>query len=294
MPSNPVNKLAAMILTIAGLIALPIDIYHWSHSIYIGVGSAALLIILLGGRAAHFFIPTRVQRQFGVRRHRTHVTLAHSAERVTIDSNFRATIDTKQTLIFRDTPHPDDLVDIIDVLPHETIEDACYSSPDSIIVDVVKKTPSTLAIRWKSKKEIEPNALHVHRTKYRVPSLYGDDGFFQAMYIDRITGKKEWDFYCSHSVEKVLAFIMPRHRHRVTEAYLYRRVVSGKERNCEQPIIDQDGHRIRWVITQPLKGRTYVLFAIYRGMYPRITEQAASYSFSSRLKRYFGYPINAA
>ena len=153
---DALNRVATAALTIAGLVILPIQIAQQTGSTKAGILSAIFLSVLLGVPAAYHLIPGPVQRRFGVRRYRSPVVLVDSFERVTVDSEYRATIDTTSSLIFLEEPTIDDLVDVLDVLPHETVEETAYTSTDSRTVDVIRRSPSTLAVRWQPRSPIRP------------------------------------------------------------------------------------------------------------------------------------------
>jgi hypothetical protein len=283
-----VSKVATAILTIAGLIALPIQVAQQTHSTRLGIALAALVALFLGVPAAYHLIPGPVQRRFGVRRYQAPAILVDCLEHVIVDETYHATIETTSTLVFLEQPSEGELVDIVDVLPHETIEETAYSSTDSTAIDVIRKSPSTLAVRWRPRTPIRKFVPYVHKTKYRIPSLYGDDGFYQVMYVDRDTGSRRWEFITAFPIERAIAFVLPAWRWRATLSYLLRRAVSGKSRGCDQPSIDATGRRITWEVSGPRKGRIYVLFATYEGMRSRIEDQAADFTLLGRLRRLLG------
>jgi hypothetical protein len=266
--SDSVNKLAAAILTISGLIALPIQVAEWLNSSFAGWVTGIGVGLLLISRAVRVIVPSKIQRRFGLKRYKSPPILASGVDLLQIDEDYRATIETTQTFIFTEEPSPEDLVDIIDVLPNRSVESISYSSSDSEIAAIVRKTPSTLAIRWRPRTPIVPFIPYEHRTTYDVPGMYGDDLFYQGLYIDRVTGQRYLEVVCWHRVDIVMAFVMPRIGARITEEYLARRMIGGEDRRCEQPVIESvesGATRIKWTLKNPELGRTYVLFAVYQG-----------------------------
>lgn len=282
--SDVINKSATAILTVTGLVAVAFEVADRFDSPRAGKLTAVIITLLLGVPAARFLIPTKVQRRFGIRRYKAPPILASSIEHVEIASDFSARIDTTQTFIFTEQPGADDLVDIIDVLPTDAIDESSYSTPDSDITDIVRQTPSTLAVRWRPRVPIIPFVPHVHETSYNTPPVYGEPAFYQGMYVDRDTGYKDWEIVTAHPIEKTVAFLMPRMGARVTDGFLYSRYADGRGRGCEQPTLDPSGHRIRWILKRPEKGRTYVLFAVYAGRHNDVIGEAENYRLINRIR----------
>lgn len=128
---NKLNTVATTILLIFGIISLPITLVQltgsWVVCTIVGFG----IFVILGYQVlAHLLAPS-VYKHFGLPRCSSDSILAYDQEEVTIDGSFRATVTSKKTLIFPTPPTEDDLIDIIDLLPHETLDETIYRSSDS-------------------------------------------------------------------------------------------------------------------------------------------------------------------
>tara|TARA_R110000868_G_C10947820_1_gene767551 strand:- start:2713 stop:3513 length:801 start_codon:yes stop_codon:yes gene_type:complete len=236
--------------------------------------SALFIVTTLGISAFLFLFPSVAHWKFGIGRYPTQSLISRRTSEIVIDKNYRATISRKSELTFLTAPSKEDLIDAIDLLPGEEIHQRSYTSPDSDVVDSRQKSPDTLAIYWDPKEDIQPLVPYRHEMSYISPTLYGDDAFYHSIYFDRDVGTSDLVIRSDNQVEEALAFVMPFFAARVTTSRLYRYGFSGRRRGCEQPMIEADGHTIRWHLDNPKKGKIYVLLAIYQGQRERYLRES--------------------
>lgn len=258
-------KISASILTIYGLIALPLDIIDKTHSRSLGIFVTVVVVILLGASAIYHFTTPLTLKRFGVNRYKTKPILTFDKEVVEIDSNYKAIIKTDKTLIYPEKPSSNELVDIIEVSQSEKIDEKVYHSLDCRIERFVRKSENTLAVFWQPLIEIIPFVPYTHKTQYQSPSDYGDDAFWHAHHIDLDTGIIDYTFMCSHKVELAIAFMLPAFSTRITYSKLDSLAFIKKRRNCSQPSISDDRKVVFWKLVAPKKNRSYVCFVFYEG-----------------------------
>lgn len=258
-------RISTAILTVYGLISLPLDIIDKTDSKEIGIVFVVILALILGVTAIYHFASPLTLKRFGVGRHKSNPILISDKEVVEIDANFKAIIKTDKTLIYPEKPFPNDLVDIIEVSQSEKIDETVYRSSDCRIEKFVRKNENTLAVFWQPLIEIIPYVPYNHKTKYQSPSDYGDDAFWQAFHVDLNTGIIDWTFKCSHKVELAVAFQLPILNTRITYEKLDRLTFIKKRRDCSQPTISNNGKIVSWKLVAPKKNRSYVCFVFYEG-----------------------------
>jgi hypothetical protein len=280
-----VNKVATVILTVAGLALIPSRVLDATGSWKWAALSAVVVFLSLGVPAgAHLFRPS-FQRRFGIGRYATRVIVTRRFDEVAISEDFVGEVNTLKDLVFCGKPEAQDLVDIIDVLPGKEIDESVYRSLDSTPVEIVRRKNNAVAIFWKPKNPIQSLVPYSHDSHYRCPSLYGPEGFYQAYYVDCETGISEWAFKCSQPIQHAIAFTMPAFRSQVTEKRLYKYAFKNGRRNCEQPTVDRDRRTIRWTLNNPQIAKTLVLFAFYDGGQEKFLKDIRDTFWTARVMR---------
>jgi len=190
-------------------------------------------------------------------------------------------------MVFLDEPSDEDRLDLVDVLPGEDMHERHYQSSDSTVGDIRRKGLNTLAVYWQPKVPITPYTTYQHEMKYVSPSLYGDDAFYKALLIDNEIGIADVEIISKNQIEEVLGFVMPFWAAEVTVKRLYRYGMSGRRRRCEQPTLHDDGHKVRWTLNRPKRGRVYVLLAIYTGQKSRYIRESQQLFLPARIGNFF-------
>jgi hypothetical protein len=262
--SKYLQKISAIILTTFGVILLPAQVHILFGSWYLTIVTAILVYLCFGLASIFYFFPGPAHRAFGIKRYPTPGVITVKLQKVDIDDNYSAVVRCSSTLLFLADPQKGDLIDKIDVLPHKEIDESLYASDDSTVDDIVRADKSHVAIYWRPKEKIHALIPYQHNMSYISSDRWGDDAFYHANYIDREIGRFQAEYVTKLPIEEVFAFIMPVLAGRITASRLYRYGFSRRRRGCQQPTIDSSQHTIHWNLDRPVKGRIYVLFAIYQ------------------------------
>jgi len=277
------GRVAALTLTVFGIITVPFQIYRLTQSMIIAITGTIIIILVFGFAAFRYFFPSVGHWRAGYRRFSTQPIVTKRTSTIAIDDKFRATIDRRNELVFFDPPTKDDLVDMIDTLPGEHIDERLYSSTDSTIDDVRHTNPHNLVVYWKPKHGIKPYVPYAHQNVHVSPSLYGDDFFYHSIYIDRHVGISDLEVRTKHRVEDSIAFVMPVGASQITEKRLFKYGYSGRRRGCEQPVVDLDGFHVAWHIENPKLGRVYVLLGFFENQSTKWAELTRKQFLSYRI-----------
>lgn len=259
------SKSANAVAVLSGIVAIPLITWDLTGSLLVTTVTGLGTALVVGLPALSFAVRANFQKRHGIPAYSKRYLVPKKFERIRIEDDYETTVATEKHLIFIEPPQPEDMIDIIEVEPGNSIEQSVYKSSNSSISQTVKREESTIAIYWTPEKEIELFAPHIHNYQYKVPSesAYGPEWFWQGYHCDAHTGFCRWRFECPEEVSEVIAFTMPSAFSQISNQRLGRYHRRGR-RNCVQPTISDDRREIIWHIAQPHLHTTYVLIAIFK------------------------------
>jgi hypothetical protein len=252
-------------ITLYGLLIIPIDIVEKTHSKILGLIFSITITITIAITIVYYFISTFILRKFGIKGYKTVPILAYSKTEVFIDKEFNATIKKDRLTIYPKKPVPEDLVDIIELSEHESIDEKVYSTEDAIATSFIRKTKNRVAVCWEPKQEIIANTIYNHIFEYKSPSKYGIEAFWHSCIIDCDTGQLDFTFHCKHDIEYAIAFTMPFFNPTIKYPTLDKLAFITNKRDCAQPKILEDNRTVTWHLINPKINHTYVCFTFYEG-----------------------------
>lgn len=260
-------------LMILGIVLLPREVYDATQSSLLYYGTIVFVILIVLLFYSRDIMASLFNWRLRYNRFPTPGFIGRRDLRIDIDKDYVATMSRESQITFLKPPRADDMVDVMDSLPGHQVEQRHYCSNDSAVDDIRYKD-GAIKVYWRpSDGEILPLVPYDHHMSYVSPSLYGDDAFYHANYIDRDIGVATFTASTPVQVVEAVAFTLPFWQSAVNGKRLLQHYKIRPRRGCAQPVIMPGGKEVRWRLERPKKGRVYVLFCVYEGMNdPRLVD----------------------
>ncbi|MCP4306403.1 MAG: hypothetical protein GY788_16365 [bacterium] len=278
-----VKGTAGTIALLLGLVLVPSRIHEATGgNVVITTIVTAAILLTLGYSATKVYFATVAFRRFGAV-NGDHIVVIESAERISIDHDYRARIKTHRRQLALEPPDPADHVDLLEVAQLKAeLSSGNYESPDSRIVSISQPRPNQIAVSWEPLSPIDLYREYGHTTEWSPPTLYGP-WFFQAFLIDKRFGLLSIEVQSARPFVCCVARVVPA-RVSLNERTLVRMLAGAVgEAPLTQPSLSSDARRISWDIAAPERGTQPVLFAAHDGGINELIQDCRSASIKGRL-----------
>jgi hypothetical protein len=180
-----------------------------------------------------------------------------------IETDWRARITVKKTLVFLEPPGERDLWDTYSVGTGERLEHLMYDSPDAMQVAREDRKDGSVVIFWQPRTEVIPYALYMHQDTWVPPTLYKQAAIFAEYRSEGRTGVAVTEIITPLTFEAAVVFERPRWPRLTSERALVKYALDRLKENGERPSITPDGKRLEWRIARPRAGASYLCVAFH-------------------------------
>jgi hypothetical protein len=202
-------------------------------------------------------------RRCGIRLPFRGVVCAEQVRTIYIETDWRARITNKKTLVFLDAPGERDLWDTYSVGSGERLEHLAYDSPDGMQIAREDSKDGSVVIFWQPRSDIIPYALYTHQDTWVPPTLYKQAAIFAEYKSEGRTGVAVTEIVTPMTFEAAVVFQRPRWPRLTSERALVKYALDQIKENAERPSITPDGKRLEWRIEGPRSGVSYLCVAFH-------------------------------
>ena len=208
---------------------------------------------------------------------------------VCIESDWRARVITKRTLVFTGLPNPGDLRDNFPIDRDSALEVLFYDSPDAVEVARKKRGSHALQISWMPKGPVVPYALYHHEDSWIHPASHKCAAVAAHYHCDMKTGMFDIEFVTPGLFENGVAFRLPRWRRLRKERSLIKYALAQMQgANPAHPRLEGGGKRAAWRIDGPRRGDGFVFVLFHEHGVVEWERRLRESSLSGRMRRVFG------
>jgi len=183
---------------------------------------------------------------------------------ITIDTDGRARMDVRETLVFLKTPKPGDLFDVCALDGETTVETFIRQSPDALDTGRRRRGRDTIVIDWKPKNDVVPYALYDHQYSWLPPGSHSQPALCSEFRCEKRTGTYVFEMITPQEFEAAVAFPRPGWAHMRSERTLIKYALKQLEAGVQGPTIAENGQRAEWRIVGPRLGHRYVCVVFHR------------------------------
>ncbi|MGH9311917.1 MAG: hypothetical protein ACRD09_10565 [Vicinamibacterales bacterium] len=205
----------------------------------------------------------KLARRCGIQLPFRGVVCAEQVRTIYIETDWRARITVKKTLVFLEPPGERDLFDTYSVGPGERLEHLAYDSPDAMQVAREDRKDGSVVIFWQPRAEIIPYALYTHQDTWVPPTMYKQAAIFAEYRGEGRTGAAVTEIVTPMTFEAAVVFERPRWPRLTSERTLVKYALDRLQENAERPSITPDGKRLEWRIEGPRAGASYLCVAFH-------------------------------
>ncbi len=207
---------------------------------------------------------------------------------VTIDTNGRARIDVRQTLVFLKAPQAGDLYDSCSLDGETTVETFIRQSADAIDTGRRRSGKDGIVIDWKPKNAVVPYALYDHQYSWFPPGSHSQPALCSEFQCEKRTGMFLFEMITPQEFETAVAFPRPGWSHMRSERTLIKYALKQLDGGGERPTIADNGQRVEWRISGPVLGRRYVCVVFHRHGVALWQDQLKKGTLRNRLQQLMG------
>ena len=228
----------------------------------------------------------RALRRIGLRVPFTGVICPQITKTVFIESDWRARINTRRTLVFSEIPEPGDLSDRFPIGPDWPLEILFFDSPDAMEIGRRQKDAHTLIIEWMPKQPVIRYALYPHEDTWTSPDSHKKSAIAAHYRCDMKTGIFAVEFITPAQFEAGVVFRRPRWRHLRSERALMKHALGAlHDGTAEKAHLDEGGKRATWRIEGPRLGERLVFVAFHEHGVVEWERRLDESSLGGRLRR---------
>ena len=228
-------------------------------------------------------------RRIGINLPFTGVICPEWQKTILIESDWRAHVTTRRTLVFTDPPHQGDLRDNYPIDPDSALEILFYDSPDAVEVGRRRRGAHTLQISWMPKDPVLRYALYHHEDSWIHPASHKCAAVAAHYRCDMKTGLFTIEFVTPGSFETGVAFRRPRWRRFRSERSLIKYAMAQLHgEKAAHPRLDEGGRRATWRIDGPHRGDGFVFVLFHEHGVVEWERRLRETSLAGRMRRFFG------
>jgi hypothetical protein len=203
-----------------------------------------------------------------------------------IETDWRARVSNKRTLVFLEHPGERDLRDIYTAGPGFDIERFAYDSPDALEVTREKRRDGSVVVYWQPRGPVTPFALYEHQDSWVPPTRHQQAAIFAEYRAEGKTGMVTTEIITPQTFETAIAFERPRWPLLTSDLALVKYAFKQLEANeGDRPEIAPDGKRLEWKIAGPRRGARYVCVAFHEHGVAEWQEKLKSLTIFGRARR---------
>jgi hypothetical protein len=192
------------------------------------------------------------------------VVCAEQARTIWIESDWRARISVKKTLVFLEQPGEHDLRDIYAAGPNEPLERLAYDSPDALELSRERRRDGSVVVYWQPRAPVTPYALYTHQDSWVPPTMHQQSAVFAEYRTEGKTGVVSTEIITPVTFESAIAFERPLWPRLTSDLALVKYAFKQLETNAgDRPAIANDGKRLEWKIIGPKPRARYVCVAFH-------------------------------
>jgi hypothetical protein len=208
----------------------------------------------------------RVLKRCGVRLPFSAVICPEHVKSITIDSEWRAQISVRQTLVFLDVPEAGDLCDSCAVVPGTVLQDFLRRSGDSAETARRMVGRDHIVVDWTPRGTVTPYALYDHQYSWSPSGARPEPAFVSEFLCDMKTGTFVLEIVAPGPFETAVVFERPRWPLVNTEHRLMKYALKQLEaKTAHTATVDQG--RVESRILGPRRGTRYICVAFqYNGV----------------------------
>ena len=169
----------------------------------------------------------RALRRIGIRLPFRGVICPELTKTVYIESDWRARMITRRTLVFTALPRTGDLSDVFAIDPAQPLEVLFYDSPDAVEVARRRRNATSLLIDWMPRQPVTRYALYRHEDTWIAPDTQKKAAVSAQFTCDMKTGSFIVEFITPGQFEAGIAFRSPKWRRFRTERSLMKRALAS-------------------------------------------------------------------
>ena len=179
---------------------------------------------------------------------------------ITFDSDWRAQISVKQTLVFLDKPETGDLYDTCAIAPGTAMEDFLRRSPDSAESRRRRRGREHIVVDWVPRSPVTPYALYDHQYTWSPSGSHAQPAFCSEFQCEMKTGTFVLEIVAPGAFETAVVFERPRWPRLTSERKLMKYALKQMETEDSRATTVDQG-RVEWKILAPRIGTRYICVA---------------------------------
>jgi len=183
---------------------------------------------------------------------------------IAFDSEWRAEVTVRQTLVFLDHGVRGTLQDHCTVDPNVPLTDFYWKSEDATEVGRKRRGRDTIVIDWKPRERVVPYALHAHEYTWLPSGSHGSPALCTELRCEMKTGLFQCDIVAQQEFENAVVFERPSWWVLGSERKLIKHALKQLESSGDRPLIGDNGYRVEWKHLGPKVGARFVLVAFRR------------------------------
>jgi hypothetical protein len=214
---------------------------------------------------------------------------------ICIESDWRARVTNKRTLVFTEPPTPGDLRDNFPIERDAALEILFYDSADAVEVGRARRGSHTLQIAWMPKEPVLRYALYNHEDSWIHPASHRCAAVAAHYRCEMKTGVFAIEFVTPGAFETGVAFRRPRWRRLRSERSLIKYAMAQLQApNPAHPRLDDGGRRATWRIDGPRRGDGFVFVLFHEHGVVEWERRLREGSLAGRMRRVFGHIAHPA
>jgi hypothetical protein len=233
-------------------------------------------------------IVRKVARRVGVNLPFSGVVCAEQVRTIYIETDWRARITVKKTLVFLEYPGERDLWDTYSAGPGERLDTLAYDSPDGMQVAREDRKDGTVVIYWQPRVDITPYALYTHQDSWVPPTMYKQAAIFAEYRGEARTGSVVTEIITPMTFEAAVVFERPRWPRLTSERALVEYALERLKESTDPPPISPDGKKLEWRIDGPRPGASYLCVAFHQHGVNEWEERLKTVTLAGRINALVG------
>jgi hypothetical protein len=189
------------------------------------------------------------------------VICVEGTQTISIDEEWRASITTRQKLVFTKQPSAGDVRDRYELGLGRSISSVIYSSPDSVELGREERAPGILTLYWWPKDPIALYTLYEHESGWKPSATFNAAALCFEYTCDMRTGVFGFECAAPTPFEAAVVFKRPRWPRRLTERAVIARALTRLTGDQSRPRILDDGRRVACDIRGAKVGERYIFVA---------------------------------
>ncbi|HSL23130.1 MAG TPA: hypothetical protein VK886_16485 [Vicinamibacterales bacterium] len=231
----------------------------------------------------------RALRRIGFRLPFRGVICPELTKTVYIESDWRARMITRRTLVFTSLPRPGDLSDLFAVDPGTPPEVLFYDSPDAVEVGRRRRDAHTLLIEWMPRQTVTRYALYRHEDTWIAPDTQKKSAVSAQFTCDMKTGAFLVEFITPGQFEDGVAFRAPKWRRFRSERSLMKRALASlHDPKAGKARVDDGGKRATWEFDGPRVGDRFIFVVFHEHGMADWERRVEESSLAGRVRRLLG------